>query len=444
MLKYWDQVRSSFWFIPSLMVIAAAVLAAIAVWSDDVAAGGAITVPRFAWVGSPEGATAVLGTIAGSMITIAGVVFSLTLVALSLASSQFGPRLLRNFMRDSTNQFVLGTFVATFLYSLLVMRAIQPGAEGDFVPHISVNISVVLALASIGVLIYFIHHISLSIQADEIIARVALELEQGIDRLFPDELGEDVPRVDEGASRSESWFDDAATIRAVDEGYLQIVDADTLLELAKSSSTILRLECRPGDYIVAGTPIVFVAPSSAVRDELIDAIRAALVVGNQRSTAQDVEFAAQQLVEIAVRALSPGINDPFTAMTCIDRLGSGFCRLACRKIPSSTRLDDAGEPRIVAPVVTFERMVAPALSMIRQSARADVAVTLRLLDAIRVVGSCVRRDADREVLVRHANLVHDCASESLTVRDDNEAVDRRYARTMETLQRQASRTAPVF
>ena len=172
LLKYWDRIRSSFWFLPSLMACGAVALALATVALD-----GSVTddwLQTLAWVytGGAEGASAVLETIAGSMITIAGVVFSLTLVALSLASSQFGPRLLRNFMRDTANQVVLGTFVATFLYCLLVLRTIRRADEVAFVPHLSVTLGVLFAIASLGVLIYFIHHVSVSIQADEIIARV--------------------------------------------------------------------------------------------------------------------------------------------------------------------------------------------------------------------------------------------------------------------------------
>ncbi len=148
-------------------------------------------VDKLGWIYTrgPDGARAVLSTIAGSMITVAGVVFSVTIVALSLASNQFGPRLLRNFMRDRGNQIVLGTFVATYLYCLLVMRTVQGMDGSQFVPHLSVTVAILMAVASLGVLIYFIHHVAVSIQAPELIANVAHELHEAIDRLFPEELG---------------------------------------------------------------------------------------------------------------------------------------------------------------------------------------------------------------------------------------------------------------
>jgi len=191
-LKYWEQLHSSFWFVPAILALGSTALALSAVALDEHATD---VLRNWKWLysGGAEGASAVLQTIAGSMITIAGVVFSMTLVALTLASAQFGPRLLRNFMRDTVNQLVLGTFVATFIYCLLVMRMIRHEDEVAFVPHFSVTLGVVLALVSMAVLIYFIHHVSVSIQADEVVARVAKDLDEGMDRLFPEDLGKSEP-----------------------------------------------------------------------------------------------------------------------------------------------------------------------------------------------------------------------------------------------------------
>ena len=188
--KHWDSLRSSFWFVPATMAACAVALALASVSLDEAVTYEWIKAQGWAYTGGAEGASLVLSTIAGSMITITGVVFSMTLVALSLASSQLGPRLLRNFMRDRMNQVVLGTFVATFVYCLVVLRTIRRADEVLFVPHISVTFGVLLALVGLGVLIYFIHHVSVSIQADEVVARVGKELMAEIDRLFPEESGE--------------------------------------------------------------------------------------------------------------------------------------------------------------------------------------------------------------------------------------------------------------
>ena len=184
--KTWDRLHSSFWFLPAVMAGGAMLLAFAAVALDTPITDWLTFNWGLTFTGGAEGASSLLGAIAGSMITIAGVVFSMTLVALSLASSQLGPRLLRNFMRDTTTQMVLGTFVATFLYCLLVLRTIRRAEEIVFVPHLSVTLGVLLAVVSVGLLIYFIHHVSVSIQANEIVARVGTELIEGIEQLFPE------------------------------------------------------------------------------------------------------------------------------------------------------------------------------------------------------------------------------------------------------------------
>ncbi|RJP52003.1 MAG: DUF2254 domain-containing protein, partial [Anaerolineaceae bacterium] len=291
--KHWDQVRSSFWFLPSIL-IGGVVVFAFATLTLDVAVSDR-WLRDWGWIytGSAEGASTILGTIAGSMITIAGVVFSLTLVALTLASSQFGPRLLRNFMRDTTNQVVIGTFVSTFLYCLIVLRSIRREDPGSFVPHLSVSVSVLLALASVGVLIYFIHHVAVSIQADELIARVASELIQGIERMFPEQIGKGGPRHQAGqfdALIPESFDRDSRPICAVGDGYLQLIDQNALLKLSVKEDVLIGVERRPGHFIIAGTRLVRIWPGDRVTDRLETEVNAAFVLGSNRTPVQDVEF----------------------------------------------------------------------------------------------------------------------------------------------------------
>jgi uncharacterized membrane protein len=381
------------------------------------------------YTGSAEGASTILGTIAGSMITIAGVVFSLTLVALTLASSQFGPRLLRNFMRDTTNQVVIGTFVSTFLYCLIVLRSIRREDSGSFVPHLSVSVSVLLALASMGVLIYFIHHVAVSIQADELIARVASELIQGIDRLFPEQIGKGGPRHQAGQFEAlipESFDRDARPIGAVGDGYLQLIDQNVLLKLSVKEDVLIGVERRPGHFIIAGTRLVRIWPGDRVTDRLEAEINAAFVLGSNRTPVQDVEFSINQLVEVAVRALSPGINDPFTAITCLDRLASALCRLAQREMPSPYRLDEQDRLRVIAPPVAFPDIVDAAFNQIRQSARSSAAVTIRLLETITLIAGVASRTEDCAALRRHAEMIARGAREGLPEEEDRKAAEERY------------------
>jgi uncharacterized membrane protein len=246
--KYWDRVRSSFWFLPTVMAGGAVGLSFISVALDDAVTGWLSLTWGWTFTGGAQGASSVLGAIAGSMITLAGVVFSMTLVALSLASSQLGPRLLRNFMRDTTTQVVLGTFVSTFLYCLLVLRTIRRADEVAFVPHMSTTLGVLLAVVSVGVLIYFVHHVSISIQANEIVARVGKELIDGLDRQFPEHVGQgarEVPTAPPSGDLLEAFDQEALPIASDDDGYVQFIDAAALMALAIQEDVIFRLERSP-------------------------------------------------------------------------------------------------------------------------------------------------------------------------------------------------------
>lgn len=429
LLKYWDRLRSSFWFVPAAMACLAAALALSAVAIDEAVADDWLQRLGWSYSGGAEGASLLLSTVAGSMIAIAGTVFSMTLVALSLASSQLGPRLLRNFMRDTANQVVLGTFVATFVYCLLVLRTIRRADEVAFVPHLSVSIGVLLAMISIGVLIYFIHHVSVSIQADVVVARVSRELEDGVDRLFPGRLGKPGSEISNAPDKAElpaAFERDARPAGALEDGYLQLIDAEALMALASEEDLLLRLECRPGHYIVQGQALVMVWPGERVTEALVDQLNDAFVLGNQRTAIQDVEFSFHQLVEIAVRALSPGINDPFTAIACVDRLGSALCRVARRDMPSPFRFDDLGQLRLVAPAATFAGIVDTAFNQIRQNARSNPAVAIRMLDSITQIAGHVQGPQDAACLQHHADMIVRGAREAVPEAGDRLAVEARY------------------
>lgn len=427
--KYWDRIRSGFWFLPTVMAAVSVLLSYGTVALDVLMQARGVHARSWVYTGGAEGASAVLTAISGSMITIAGLVFSMTLVAMSLAASNFGPRLLQNFMRDTANQVVLGTFVATFLYCLLILRTIRRADEGAFVPHISVSLGVLFALGSLGVLIYFIHHVAVSIQADEIVTRVGVELIERVEKLFPEQIGSS-HAVDgvmgSGSEVPESFELEARAVPANADGYLQLIDGDALVELATDANALFRVERRPGQYLVTGSALVRVWPAERCSDELAAAVNAAFVVGTQRTAAQDIEYLIGQLVEIAVRALSPGINDPFTAITCIDRLASALSRFARRDVPSPFRYDADNELRVVASGTTFAMAVEAAFGSIRRYGRSSAEVTLRLLDAIAIVGVAVRRPGDRAVLSLHAARVMHGARTGLPDRADRREVKRRY------------------
>ena len=429
LLNLLEAFRANYWLVPGAMATAAVALSFLTLEID-----GRLNkeiLESFGWLysGGTDGARAVLATVGGSIITVAGVVFSIIIVVMSLASSQFGPRILRHFLRDRVNQVVLGTFVATFIYCLLILRTVRGQDEGGFLPHLSVTVAVVLALVSLAVLIYFIHHVATAIQAPNVIAGVARELDSVIDRLYPN--GQ--PREPNGTAEA---FDesDCTVVEAGASGYLQAVDTDVLLEQAAARNARIRLLRRPGHFVTAGTPVARVTPAAACDPKLTEKLNEALIVGPHRTPTQDVEFAIHQLVEIAVRALSPGINDPFTAMTCLDWLGAGLRRLAETEMPDEQRLARDGHTRVIIPTPTFAGVCDAAFNQIRQHARRDVAVTLRLLETLAAVASDARQPAQRDALLCHANLTRGDSAATVDDPDDRADIHNRHAAVVQTIE----------
>ncbi len=389
------------------------------------------------WIysGGPEGARAVLSTIAASMMTVAGVVFSITIVALSLASGQFGPRLLRTFIRDRSNQVVLGVFTGTFVFCLLALRTVRGIDETEFVPGITVAAGILLALASLGVLIYFIHHVAVSIQVNNIIAAVSEEMHQTLNYLWPDKLGHEEDDLSEADCEQlpDDFERQGREVLCRGHGYVAAIDNDGLMKLAKEREVIIRLMRRPGHFTIEGNPLALVWPAEKVDDELERRLNEAFLLELQRTPYQDIEFTIDQLVEVAVRALSPGINDPFTAVTCLDWLAESLGRLAGRKMPSPYRCDDENNLRVITRAVSFSDVADAAFNQIRQYGRSSASVMIHMLEAVAKVSHVARRPADRVALARHARLIRRACNHSVPEAADRMDVEVRFARVMEVL-----------
>ncbi len=435
LLNTWESLRTSFWFIPAVMTALAIALSFLTVYIDR-SIGPGTNIFGFLYSGGPEGARMVLSTIAGSMITVAGVTFSITMVALTLASSQFGPRLLRNFMHDTGNQVVLGTFIAGFAYCLLVLRTVHTVEGEDFVPSISVAVALVLALAGIVVLIYFIHHVSLSMQAEQVISAVSRDLEEKIERLFPKESRDGVERDLEAESKRRVAEEDhelSVDIPAARSGYIRAMDRHGLLEAATENDLLVLLPRRPGEYLVEGSPLVTVRCKEKIGKGLAGRLSGAVILGAQRTPEQDAEFAVHQLVEVAIRALSPGINDPYTAVSCVDRLGSALCFLCGREFPSPYLYDDQDYLRVVFKPETFTGIINAAFDQIRQYGRESVAVTIRLLETLQTIAFQARTHEQREAVLRQAEMIRRGSVEALHEENDIEDVQQRYQAVLDTL-----------
>lgn len=436
-LALWERMRGTYWAVPSAMAAASVVFSIVMIDVDRALTAQFLSELSWVFTGGPEGARAVLSTIAASMITVAGVTFSITIVALTLASQQFGPRLLRNFLRDLGNQVTLGTFVSTFIYCLLVLRTVRGTDDEQFVPHLAVTVGVVLAMLSLGVLIFFIHHVATSIQASHVIAHVAADLEGAIDRLFPEQMGRGaVPHPSERAACAPSpMFEGAHAIVAVGGGYVQAVDSARLLKRAKKNNLVLRVDSRPGTFVRSGTPLVSVAPPFTPADDVEASVRETFIIGAERTGTQDLGFFIDQLVELAVRALSPGINDPATARACIDRLEQALHHLAGHRMPSAFRHDDDGTLRVVARAVTFVGMLDLAFTEIARYGRSSVSVSCRLLEAVRDLAPSVSDEADRLALVRQAIFVGDRPADSFDNEMDRAALAGCYRAALSALHR---------
>ncbi len=430
-----ENLRAGFWFIPTVMVLLALVLAYLMValdlnFSDELQK---VFGPFF--VDSPDGARAALSTIASSTITVAGTVFSLTMVALTLASNQFGPRLIRAFMRDIATQLVLGTFLATYIYCILILRTVRSVEEVQFVPNLSVLLAVLLAAINVGVLIYFFHHVAMTIQVPNLIAHLGNDLQHTITRLFPprQQVSPEATRLYREAYELRRAAEEVgAPVLAQQSGYVQLIDEAALLQLAVERDQVICLLARPGDFVVKGSPLAYMTPQANAA--AAEALNGALTLGVQRLQLQDFESYILQLVEIASRALSPAFNDPFTAMACIDRLGEAILLLDDRELPPPYRLDPAGRVRLVVEGYTFAAVLGAAFSMIRQYGRGQAAVLQRLLEIFAAIGEQTERVDRRTAVRRQADMVLRAAEESLPEETDRTEIRRRHEAVLKALE----------
>lgn len=435
--KVWSSLHSSFWFVPALMVVLAIVLSFLTIGIDQKLEADIVGNLGWAYALGPNGSRAILSAIAGSMVSVATTAFSITIVALQLASSQFGPRLLRNFMQDTGNQVVLGTFISTFVYSLMVLRTINGVDKSEFVPHIAVTCGLGLAIASIGVLIFFIHHSASSIQVDQVVTKVGRDLDHALERLFPEKIGRSVSKQRQEQSMAEIPADFervACSIKSTVSGYIQAIDDSQMMQIATENNLLLRVQQRPGRFVVKGSELIQVFPEASMSKSLATQIKNAFVFGSQRTEQQDVEFSVDQLVEIAVRALSPGINDPFTAIRCIDQLSAALSHLAQREIPSSYRYDNDNQLRIIAESIAFTDVVDAAFNQIRQYGQSSVAVTMRLLEAIAVIAPLTNRTTDRAALRRHAEMIERGSQTGIAEELDRQDVKDRYLAAIKAIE----------
>jgi uncharacterized membrane protein len=365
---------------------------------------------------------------------VVSLTFSVTVVALTVSSQHFGPRLLTNFMRDTSTQVVLGVFIGTFAFCLVVLRTVQGDGDGyqRFVPHLSVSVAVALALLTVAALIYYLHHVAASMQVAQIAANVTRDLESAIDRLYPDEAGNE-----REPSAPEVPPEPADGVRAAAgaSGYVQAIDLDAMMALAEAHSTTVWLRKRPGDFVITGAELAAASPAPSDPEAFAGALRQAFILGLDRTPWQDAEFAVQQLVEVALHALSPGMNEPFTAITCIDRLGQGLARMLTRRMPSPLRTNDRQQVRLVTDPRSFASLLRSAFDPIARFAGPNPAIYQRLLETLAELGARARRAPDRAALREMAAAIRAKALQELQADRPRAAIEEQHARVLAAVTR---------
>jgi len=433
-----EQLRAGLWFVPALLVIAAGVLFAITDALDRAAHRGSLTLPMWLRTGSADAGRQILIGIAAAIITVVGVVFSITIVALTLASTQFGPRILRAFVRDRGTQVTLGAFVATFVYSILVLAAANDASD-SFIPHVSIATSLLLVLVDLGVLIFFIDHIAKVIQLPRVVAGIASELSRGIDAAMVGNTARSGAQTETGPAAGDvirELNEAGGVVAAASSGYLQVVRHHQLIRVAAQADAVILLLHRPGHFVVEGRPLAKVLPASAAT-EVQRGLNRAHATGPHRSLSQDIAFAIDQLVEIAIRALSPAVNDTFTGITCIDWLTDGLCRISARWAPEPVWRDAAGRVRVVEAELNYQRLVDRAFDKIRQAGITMPAILIRQLDSIARIVESTRDDSQRAVLVAQAEMIVSVL-DAIPVVEDRNDVRRSYDLAMAAVGRAAT------
>jgi uncharacterized membrane protein len=392
--------------------------------------------PRLFGLGA-DGSRGMLTAIASSMLTVAALCFSLTLSTISQASAQYTPRILRNFMRDRTNQFILGYFVSIFAYCLVVLRTIRGGDELKFVPSLAVLSGLLLAVGGILVLIYFMHHMASSLQVTNIIKGIESETVVVIDRIFPDCTDETANRdtpsdnPDVAAKINESvprWY----PVQSTATGYVQLIDTDALVKFAVKRDAVLQMQYGIGQFVGEGSEML--KSSVAVEDEDALKLNSYLNIYRYRTLEQDVGYGIRQIVDIALKALSPGVNDTTTAISCIDYLSVIIARLATRTLPKNY-VTREGEIRLLIKAPAFHEYLGTAFDQIRISGTGNFAIFLRLLKAYALVAERSTKPDQIVSIKQQMELTRIFAADTLATKYEQDRFYERYNRIMDKMER---------
>jgi len=432
----WDRLKVSFWFAPAIMALGAVLLAWTMYWIDTLLPNEALQNSRFVLAGTPNELRSALLNIAGTVLATAGVVFTLLTLPLSTVAAQYGSRLLRLFLGDRTAQFVLGMFVATFVYCIAGAFSIPPAGVEAESPQLTATVGVYLMLATFATLILLVQHISTMLQAPNIAAAAGTDLIEAVSAEITGEITttEDQRLPDQTLSEAEGY-----PIQVRKTGYIQYIDPEIMLTLARERNLIIRLLHKPGHYVWLGASVALVWPTNRVDERLAEQISRAFQIGNGRTPTQDVEYAVKQLTEMAVRAMSPAINDPFTAMTCLDHIGDGLLKFVQQGARGSHYTDQDGQLRFILEPITFAELLGAAFDLLRHASCDNASVLLHMLEVIELIGQEAQAPEVRQQLLPHVNLIQIESQAGHLIEPDQHAI-RQYIEALQVKWQSASFT----
>jgi uncharacterized membrane protein len=419
----WDRLKVSFWFAPLVLSVAAILLARVMYWVDVRIPNELLQNNPFILAGSVSELRTVLITIATTTLATAGVVFTLLTLPLSTVAAQYGSRLLRVFLGDRITQLVLGMFVATFVYCIAAATSIPAETVQFEAPQVTATMGLLLMLATFASLILLVQHVSTMLQAPNIAAAAGAELLDVVRAEIPDEISSGADHRQSGQQASDTLLETESTpVRVRDTGYIQYIDPEYLLTLVQERNLVIRLLHKPGHFVSRGDVVALVWPADGFDKQLEEQIGHAFQIGHQRTPTQDVEYAVNQLVEMAVRAMSPAINDPFTAMTCLDYVGNGLALFIRQGEKSSHYYDREGRLRLVLEPVTFDELLSAAFDMLRHASCDNASVLLYMLTVIDIISQEAKSPEARQQLLRHVCLIQEESHAGSLIERDRQSI----------------------
>jgi len=428
-LRYlFKKARDSFWFVPTLIIVMSILSAMFLLYIDKTHPFTPEGIFKIIFSENSDSGRTVLTVIAGSMVGIAGTVFSITIVVLQLASSQFGPRLLQNFMYKRLNQVVLGQYVGVFLYSIIVINAMRDNDDYAFIPNLSILFALILSVFNVFLLVIFIHSISMSIQPSKIINELRLRIEDTIQTLYPQQIDEDLSLFEHDHSTKK--LKKIKNIFSEFSGYIQYFDLDSIIQIAQKHDIVIKIRHKPGAYIVKNQIVFEIFQQEKEKEQTSDleelSLNTTYQLDKKKTFFQDVEFGIHQIVEIASKALSPSVNNPYTATNCIDNLTSILCKLTNVKIPDAAIKDEDEILRVITMKDSFEGYLNAAFNLIRQYGKSSPFIIIKLMEALIIISEADRSNAHTKILKNYAKLVMETGDKSFLLQADIDDLEQRY------------------